>query len=321
MTTKYVYGLGLIGEEKDSLFKTYHFDNRGSTVAITNESGTITDTFAYDTYGKLISHTGTSFVIFGYNGRDGVVTDRNGLIYMRARYYSPAMRRFVNADVIHGDISDSTSLNRYAYVNGNPVSFVDPFGLGILDWVNAATKVLVVTVVVVSAVAVIAGTGGAAAPVVLGLSASAAVGGYFNEKAGGNFASGAVGGLVSGTIQTIGTAVGGPVGTIVGCSVGSGVGTAVTEVIDNAFLPKEKRKTSKNILEDSAKSAGVALATNTLTGAVGLMSKDTSVANDLVSGGWSQTESNVLGAFFGIVDDAAAYMVVENYGNEKKSRK
>ena len=129
ITTKYVYGLGLIGEEKESCFKTYHFDFRGSTVAITDECGNITDTFKYDTYGKLISRTGNSFVILGYNGRDGVVTDRNGLLYMRARYYSPDMRRFINADILHGEISDSTSLNRYSYVNGNPVSFVDPFGL------------------------------------------------------------------------------------------------------------------------------------------------------------------------------------------------
>ena len=35
-----------------------------------------------------ISRIGTSDIIFGYNGRDGVVTDKNGLIYMRARYYS-----------------------------------------------------------------------------------------------------------------------------------------------------------------------------------------------------------------------------------------
>ena len=64
-----------------------------------------------------------------YNGRDGVVTDDNGLIYMRARYYSPELRRFVNADILIGNIVDSTSLNRYSYVNGNPVSFIDPFGL------------------------------------------------------------------------------------------------------------------------------------------------------------------------------------------------
>lgn len=63
---------------------------------------------------------------------------------MRARYYSPEMRRFVNADILHGQISDSTSLNRYSYVNGNPASFVDPFGFSSLenqwnnfkDWAN-----------------------------------------------------------------------------------------------------------------------------------------------------------------------------------------
>ena len=127
--TKYVYGNGLIGEETKGAFKTYHFDYRGSTVAITNSNGNVTDTFKYDTYGKLTGRTGTSTVIFGYNGRDGVITDDNGLIYMRARYYSPDMKRFINADVLPGDISNVVTLNRYAYANGNPVSLVDPLGL------------------------------------------------------------------------------------------------------------------------------------------------------------------------------------------------
>ncbi len=129
VTTKYVYGRGLIGEEDTNGFKTYHFDYRGSTVALTNIAGKITDTFSYDTYGKLISRTGTSEIIFGYNGRDGVVTDDNGLIYMRARYYSPAMKRFINTDIVAGKLSNAITLNRFAYANGNPVSFVDPFGL------------------------------------------------------------------------------------------------------------------------------------------------------------------------------------------------
>ena len=129
VTTKYVYGKGLIGEEAGNTFKTYHFDCRGSTIAITDATGNITDTFAYDTYGKLLSRTGTSEIIFGYNGRDGVVTDENGLIYMRARYYSPEMKRFINADIIPGKLSNAITLNRFAYANGNPVSLVDPFGL------------------------------------------------------------------------------------------------------------------------------------------------------------------------------------------------
>lgn len=80
--TKYVYGLGLIAEEKWGECKIYHFDYRGSTVALTRTNGAVTDTFKYDAYGQLTERTGDSFIIFGYNGRDGVVTDKNGLIYM-----------------------------------------------------------------------------------------------------------------------------------------------------------------------------------------------------------------------------------------------
>ena len=55
---------------------------------------------------------------------------------MRARYYSPDMRRFVNADIVAGEISNAVTLNRFAYANGNPVSFVDPFGLSVWSWLN-----------------------------------------------------------------------------------------------------------------------------------------------------------------------------------------
>ena len=67
--------------------------------------------------------------IFLHNGRDGVATDPNGLLYMRARFFAQNLRRFVNSDVIIGEISNAITLNRYAYANGNPVSNVDPFGL------------------------------------------------------------------------------------------------------------------------------------------------------------------------------------------------
>ena len=89
--------------------------------------------YTYDTYRKCISHTGTSNVIFGYNGRDGVVTDDNGFIYMRARYYSPEMRRFINADIVPGRIANAVTLNRYTYANDNPAMCIDPTGL----WVGA----------------------------------------------------------------------------------------------------------------------------------------------------------------------------------------
>ncbi len=48
---------------------------------------------------------------------------------MRARYYDQDIKRFTNRDVVSGDITNSQSLNRYCYVQGNPVSLTDPFGL------------------------------------------------------------------------------------------------------------------------------------------------------------------------------------------------
>ncbi|OQY44697.1 MAG: hypothetical protein B6247_29910 [Candidatus Parabeggiatoa sp. nov. 2] len=81
-------------------------------------------------FGGLVSHNPTEVdTPFLYNGRDGVMTDDTGLYYMRARFYNPEIRRFVNRDVLLGSVDDGQSLNRFAYVSGNPVSFVDPFGL------------------------------------------------------------------------------------------------------------------------------------------------------------------------------------------------
>jgi len=58
-----------------------------------------------------------------------VQTDPNGLLYMRARYYNPLIRRFINQDVQFGDLNPGISLNRFAFANGNPVSLMDPLGL------------------------------------------------------------------------------------------------------------------------------------------------------------------------------------------------
>jgi len=77
-----------------------------------------------------------------FNGKYGVQTDPNALLYMRARNYNPYLCRFIGAD----PSGFSGGLNFYAYANGNPVSYVDPFGLGAVSdamaaasWFNAPT--------------------------------------------------------------------------------------------------------------------------------------------------------------------------------------
>ncbi len=67
---------------------------------------------------------------FLFNGMYGVMTDESlGLYDMWARYYHPLIRQFVNMDVLLGNIAEGQSLNRYAYVTGQPISYIDPFGL------------------------------------------------------------------------------------------------------------------------------------------------------------------------------------------------
>ena len=138
-TTYFVYGAGLIAQENGDEYLTYHFNNIGNTQAITDGTGEIVESYDYGPYGELLSGSECG-IIFLYNGQLGVVTDNNGLYYMRARYYNPEIKRFINQDVLTGSITDSPTLNRYAYVNGNPISLNDPFGLSpFLNWLSNIT--------------------------------------------------------------------------------------------------------------------------------------------------------------------------------------
>jgi RHS repeat-associated protein len=129
VTNYYIYGAGLLYEITETATTTntltYHFDYRGSTIALTDKTGNVTDRIEYSAYGLTTCRGGTNDTPFLYNGRYGVMTDPNGLLYMRARYYNPYICRFINPD----PAGFAGGLNWYSYADGNPVSIVDPFGL------------------------------------------------------------------------------------------------------------------------------------------------------------------------------------------------
>lgn len=124
--TYYVYGLGLLYEvDESNASKTHHFDQVGSTVVRTDDSGSVIARASYSPYGLPVLKQGDLDTPFLYNGRTGIQTDSNGLLNMRARYYSPYLMRFLNAD----PIGFSGGANWFAYADGNPISLSDPFGL------------------------------------------------------------------------------------------------------------------------------------------------------------------------------------------------
>jgi RHS repeat-associated protein len=51
-----------------------------------------------------------------------------GLYYAKARYYSPATGRFIQADSYLGKLDDVPSLHRYTWAHNRPTFFVDPDG-------------------------------------------------------------------------------------------------------------------------------------------------------------------------------------------------
>ena len=161
----YTYGNGLISDSRkeakgsDTEKRYYHYNHIGSTTAITDADGDLLYRIAYGTYGELtgiydadgqkmageaadqrsIRETLQAEKLrFLYNGRYGVETGADGLYYMRARYYNPQIKRFINRDIIDGSITDSQSLNKYSYVQGNPVNLIDPFGLCAQDYFSRA---------------------------------------------------------------------------------------------------------------------------------------------------------------------------------------
>ena len=99
----------------------YHTNDLGSTVALSNDAGTVTTTYTYGPFGATTIN-GISTNPFQFTGREN---DGAGLYYYRARYYSPSHSRFLSEDPLEFDGGDA---NLYAYVFNNPTNFVDPTG-------------------------------------------------------------------------------------------------------------------------------------------------------------------------------------------------
>lgn len=122
----YVYGLGLVCRIDPSTGTTayYHYDFRGSTIAITDSVQEVMQKYKYDAWGVLTNADGWGNMFtnpFAYVGKYGVITDDYQLYYMRARYYSPQLGRFLSEDPVWGT-------NLYPYCGNNPVSNIDPNG-------------------------------------------------------------------------------------------------------------------------------------------------------------------------------------------------
>jgi RHS repeat-associated protein len=105
----------------------YHHDHLGSVRLMTNAIGAQVATSDFLPFGELFASSGFT----GNNPYDfaGHRTDsESGLIYMNARYFDPAIGRFISPDRVVPDVLSPQSLNPYSYAYNNPISNTDPSG-------------------------------------------------------------------------------------------------------------------------------------------------------------------------------------------------
>lgn len=132
----YIYGHGLISRiSADNSTSYYHYDFRGSTIAITDENGSITHKYQYGDFGELLQNEETDYNPFRYVGKYGVMYELPSLYFMRARYYDPEIGRFINEDPIW-------HVNLYPYADNNPIIGIDPKGTFVYDLYKASKKIL-----------------------------------------------------------------------------------------------------------------------------------------------------------------------------------
>ena len=162
---------------------TYAYNLQGDVIGIVDSTGNLVVEYSYDAWGKPISTTANSTLttqlaeLNPFRYRMYVWDEETGLYYLRSRYYSCTIDRFIDADS-QLSMNELLSLNQFMYCGNNPVNRTDDLGNKWWHWLVGAA------VVAACAVAVVVTAGGVAA----GLTAVASV------------ASGSLAGSVSSTV-------------------------------------------------------------------------------------------------------------------------
>jgi len=144
LTARYVHGYGLASRVDDSGQPAYYsFDALGSTSEVTNKTGSVVNSYTYDTFGIILNRSDAVPNPFTFVGRYGAMHEGHGLVAMRARFYAEDVGRFVTVDPVGLLAGDS---NPYTYAWNSPLMRIDPLGLtasGIMKkyMIYAATSV------------------------------------------------------------------------------------------------------------------------------------------------------------------------------------
>ena len=204
--------------DNGATFNTYYYlrNAQNDIVKLIDSSGSTVVEYCYDSWGKLLSTSGSLASTLGKNNpfryRGYVYDEETGFYYLQSRYYNPEVGRFISSDVLLSTGQGVLGHNAYAYCLNNPVNREDSNGnWSMPNWL----KVTIGAVALVGAVALTVATGGGAAAVAVGVAkvvgsvavstaVSAGVGYLENGKQGA--IDGACNGFMFGSLSACGGA-------------------------------------------------------------------------------------------------------------------
>ena len=125
---RYICGNDLVYADKgtDTEKQYYVTDPHGNVVQLTDESGAVTKTYEYDSFGNEVDSDSKDENPFRYCGE--YYDKETEEIYLRARYYQPNVGRFLTRDTYTGEEDEPESLHLYTYCYNNPVYYMDVTG-------------------------------------------------------------------------------------------------------------------------------------------------------------------------------------------------
>ena len=122
---RYIRGNDLVYADKgENTEKTYYVtDMHGNVVQLLDESGNVTKTYEYDSFGNEVKPEKKDENLYRYCGE--YYDKETEEVYLRARYYEPGVGRFITRDTYTGESDEPLSLHLYTYCANDGVNYVD----------------------------------------------------------------------------------------------------------------------------------------------------------------------------------------------------
>jgi RHS repeat-associated protein len=147
--------------KKGSEYYFYMNDHLGTPIKVINVNGSVVWEAEYHSFGKAVVE-GSSTIRNHLRFPGQYFDEETGLHYNRYRYYDPETGRFLTAD----PIGLKSGLNLYSYAFNNPVNWVDPSGLRVIDVTDSrGNKVGTIDTSMVNCIGYATQSGGALDPI------------------------------------------------------------------------------------------------------------------------------------------------------------